>query len=1151
MTGPRKAVHALKAVALLLPFSFLLVALPASWFARRQPAANTQASVTSHPTDRKRLASVLSSLPSSFEPNRGQSDPSVKFLSRGPGYALFLTPDEAVLSLPGASAKASQQVLAANSDPSFSTLRLKFLDANRSPQIEGLDLLPRRSNYFLGNDPSGQRSGVPNFARVRYRSVYPGVDLVFHGDSSRLEFDLDVAPGADIRRARLRLDGAESIRIDPSGDLIASLHSSELRLHRPISYQHTANGDRPVSGQFTLTAKNEIGFQMDGYDASLPLVIDPVLSYSTFLGGTAADQLFGVAVDPQGNFYVAGQTASSNIPVTGAFQGTSGGFTDAFVAKFNADGSGLVYCTYLGGNLIDIAQAIAVDANGSAYVTGFTSSTNFPTKNPLQAALKGQQDIFVTKLSPDGASLVFSTYLGGSALDTIAAIALDAQDDVVLAGTTKSTDFPVVNALEPTLTGTAGNSDAFVAKLSADGSHLIFSTYLGGTSVDGATGVAVDSQGNILVSGGTDSTDFPTSNALQPTAGGGPTNNAITSDAFLTKLNPSGTAVLFSTYWGGTGSEQATNVSVDSSDNIFLVGETTSTDFPTLNPLEGRSPNNGAQITGFVTKFKSDGSSTLFSTYFGGTGSDTIFGSAVDPNGNLFLSGNTTSTDLPVNNAIQSTYGGGASDGFVSEISANGSSLLFSTFLGGTGTDAFNRVAADQHGVYVVGSTTTADFPTAGTPANAFMGSTDGVVVKLSTSTAPAASFSPTSLTFNDQVVGTPSSAQTLTLNNTGAAPLVVTGVSFAGDFSATNTNCPNSLAAGSSCTFNVVFTPTATGARAGKLTLTDNASDSPQTVNLSGNGIAGTPMAGVSPGTLTFTSQLVGSASGSQPITLSNAGTAALTITSASASGDFSQTNNCNGSVAANASCTFTVTFTPTASGARNGSLTITDNATGSPQTVTLTGTGADFTVVPVSGSSLSATVSRGQTASYSLNIAPTGGVTGTLSFACSGAPSESTCMVSPASTPTNGTAPTSVGVSVTTTPPATAAAPAFLGIPENFSPLTPSPFLRLLLCLSLTAVTALAIFVRKRNVPWIPSQIWQQSTWRFAPTSRRGALAAALLALLAITFSSVGCANGTYGAKPDPGTPVGSYSLTITATFTSGASTLKHNITLTMNVQ
>ncbi len=722
------------------------------------------AQMSPDPTDKSRALALLSSLPATFEPNRGQADPSVEFLSRGPGYSLFLTQSSAFLSIPRPLAPSSDQP-AANR---FSLLELNFVGSNRHSSAEGLVLQPNRSNYFLGNRADQQHSDVPNYARVRYPSVYPGIDLVFHGDPSHLEFDLNLAPGADPRRIRFRLHGAKKLALDSSGDLIAKVDSTEFRLRRPVAFQPANGGERAVAAEFALSSNGEIGFRLGAFDPSLPLTIDPVLSYASFLGGSGADTAFAVALDPQHNFYVSGETASSNLPISAGVQDAFGGATDAFVLKLKADGSGLAYSTFLGGNLTDASQALAVDSLGNVYVTGFTSSLNFPTKNALQPALAGGQDIFITKLGPDGASLVFSTYLGGTGLDTIAAIALDSSNNVVLAGTTKSTDFPVVNALEPTLTGTAGNSDAFVAKLKADGSGLVFSTYFGGTGVDGATGVAVSSTGNIWVSGGTGSTDLPVVNALQPAFGGGGVTNVSPGDAFLAEFKPDGSALLFSTFWGGSGQEQATSLSLDASDNVFLVGITSSTDFPTRSALQPQL----ATTTGFnafITKFSADGSTAPFSTYFGGSGSDLAFGSATDSSGNIFISGSTSSTNLPVVNAIQSSNLGGATDGFVSEISADGSALLFSTYLGGTGADSFNRTAVDSSGVYLVGSTDSSDFPTMGTLVNTFGGATDGVIVRLAGFT-PAPDLA-LSMSHTGNFATSTDGSYTLTVSNVGNGP--------------------------------------------------------------------------------------------------------------------------------------------------------------------------------------------------------------------------------------------------------------------------------------------------------------------------------------------------------------------------------------------
>jgi len=1103
------------------------------------------AATPSRPSDKTRALALLSSLPATFEANRGQADPSVRFLSRGPGYSLFLTQSGAFVSVPLPSDSSSRH----EDVNRFSVLELRFAGANHHSSIEGLMLQASRSNYFLGNRAEDQHAGVPNYGQVRYAAVYPGIDLVFHGDPSRLEFDLTLAPGADPGRIRFRLKGAKKVALDTGGDLIATVGAKELRLHHPAAFQRTDSGEQAVEAAFVVSSRDEISFRLGTYNPALPLTIDPVLTYASFLGGSGADTAFAVALDPQHNFYVAGQTASTNFPVSAGVQGTFGGATDAFVLKIKADGSGLAYSTFLGGSLTDAGQALAVDSQGNAYVAGYTNSLNFPTVNALQPALAGGQDVFVSKLGPDGSSLFFSTYLGGSGLDTIAAIALDASNNVVLAGTTKSQDFPVVNALEPTLTGTAGNSDAFVAKLKADGSALLFSTYFGGTGVDGATGVAVSSAGNIWVDGGTGSTDFPVVNALQSTFGGGGVTNVSPGDAFLAEFKSDGSALVFSTYWGGSGQEQATSVSLDANDNVFLVGITSSTDFPTHNALQPQLAS-AAGFNGFVTKFAADGSSAPFSTYFGGSGSELVFGSATDASGNIFISGSTSSTNLPLVDPIQSSNLGGSTDGFIAELAANGSTLLFSTYLGGTGTDSFNRMAVDTSGVYVVGSTDSADFPVTGSPISQYMGGGDGVVVVISTSSggAPSASLSPTSLTFPSEPAGTTSAAQQVTLSNAGTAPLTLHSFVINGDFSFTD-NCQATLAPSASCTFGVTFKPTATGTRTGTLTINDDASDSPQQVSLTGTGTAGAAVASVAPTGLTFSTQLVSTTSAPQQVTLSNTGTAALAISSVAASGDFTFTDNCGASVAANSSCTFSITFKPTAGGTRTGSLIIADNATGSPQTVTLTGSGGDFTLAPVSGATLSATVKRGQTATYNLSVAPTGGLGGTISFSCSGAPPESACTVSPESLTTNGTTVTNFSVTVPTTAPSAMLPLALRRLPGDPARPTPAPLTLLGFGLALISSVTLAF-----SASWLSRMQKAIRDSRVHPARRALALAtsaALLLALVTATVSLGGCTSGSLNTPPDPGTPVGTDSLVVTATFTSGASSLKHTLALTLNVQ
>ena len=425
-------------------------------------------------------------------------------------------------------------------------LRMKLVGANSAAKVEGIEELPGKSNYFIGNDPKKWCTNVPTYRKVTYKGVYPRVDLVYYGNQRQVEYDFVVAPGADPNQIRMALAGAGFVpaagrpqgvplHVDPNGDIVAHVGDGEIRFHKPLVYQpgsgkrqlttHNAPGagdqgqltTDSFQGHFILEASNEVHFHVSNYDRTRPLVIDPTLSYSTYLGGGSNDYASSIAIDSAGNAYVAGYTSSTDFPTVNALQPhyAGGSFVglDAFVAKLNAAGSALVYSTYLGGSADDYGYGIAVDSSGNAHVTGFTGSTDFPTVNPLQATNHGGGDAFVAKLNAAGSALVYSTYLGGSSYDDAQGIAVDSSGNAYVTGITQSTDFPTVNPLQASYGG--GSADAFVAKLNAAGSALVYSTYLGGSDLDYGYGIAVDSSGNTYVTGRTASTNFPTVNPLQ------------------------------------------------------------------------------------------------------------------------------------------------------------------------------------------------------------------------------------------------------------------------------------------------------------------------------------------------------------------------------------------------------------------------------------------------------------------------------------------------------------------------------------------------------------------------------------------------------------------------------------------------------------
>jgi plastocyanin len=679
-------------------------------------------------------------LPLHFEANQGQTDDQVKFLARGSGYGLFLTPTESVLVLRKAEAGRPTEGVARgaatekrSSPPEV--LRMKLLGADPRPAIEGREELPGKSHYFIGNDPKKWRTDIPQYARVEYKDVYPGVSLAYYGNQGQLEYDFVVSPGGDPQRIRLGIDGAEEIHVDAKGDLVLSLPGGKVVEKAPVVYQEVDGARKAVEGRFVVRGRGEVGFEVGAYEGDRPLVLDPVLLYATYLGGSAYDEGLGIAVDASGNAYVTGRTFSTNFPTANALQvAFGGGADDAFVAKLNASGSALVYSTYLGGSNGDVGQAIAVDPSGNAYVTGFTYSTNFPTVNPFQAAFGGgQDDAFVAKLNAAGSALVYSTYLGGTNDDEAYGIAVDASGNAYVTGRTYSTNFPTASPLQAAY---GGATDAFVAKLNAAGSALVYSTYLGGTNTDEAYGIAVDASGSACVTGWTQSTNFPTANPLQSAPSGG-------EDAFVAKLNAAGSALVYSTYLGGSGYEFGQGIAVDASGNAYVTGLTNSTNFPTVNPLQ--AANLATYYTAFVTKVNATGSALVYSTYLGGNIDDHGAGIAVDASGNAYVTGLTDSSNFPTLNPIQAANGGGG-DAFVAKLSAAGSALVYSTYLGGSGGEYGYGIAADGSGnAYVTGRTSSTNFPTANPLQAAYGGGTyDAFVAKIGTHSNPETFFTVT-----------------------------------------------------------------------------------------------------------------------------------------------------------------------------------------------------------------------------------------------------------------------------------------------------------------------------------------------------------------------------------------------------------------------
>ena len=623
--------------------------------------------------------------PLRFERNVGQTESVATFVARAPNYSVFLAPNGATLR-------------AGNS-----SVRMIFIGANPFAESVALDPLDARVHYMVGSAEEW-RTDLPSYGRLEYRNVYPGIDIVYYGDpSQRLEYDFVLHPGSEPSQIRLRFEGAERVHADTNGDTLLRTAAGEWRHKNPAIYQLKSGKRHKLAGRFRAEGPDEVAFEIGEYDRTLPLVIDPTLTYSTFLGGSGQDSAMSIAVDAAGNAYLTGYTESLNFPAASGSRAGNPSGVDVYVAKLSPTGK-LLYITYLGGSGDDRGYGIAVDSSGAAVVAGWTYSTNFPVVNGAQPRLGGGRDGFVAKLNAAGNALVFSTYLGGSGADSGNAVALDPQGNIYVAGETDSTNFPVLNGFQAQI---GGRQDAFLAKFSSTGTKL-YGTYLGGIGDDRATAIAVDASGNAYVTGSTFSSNLPVAHAFQPTLSGG-------QDAFAAKIGPTGNTLIYSTYLGGSGGtisapEIGNGIAVDSAGCAYIAGTTSSSNFPTSNPL--KSSLSGSQDA-FALKLSASGNALVYSTYLGGSSIDMAMAIAVDSTGRAYVAGYTASTDFPTVSAVQSTYAGGY-DAFLARLNPAGSALEMATYFGGTGSDCAYGIALDvSGGIYLAGQTLSPDFPTA------------------------------------------------------------------------------------------------------------------------------------------------------------------------------------------------------------------------------------------------------------------------------------------------------------------------------------------------------------------------------------------------------------------------------------------------------
>jgi hypothetical protein len=586
---------------------------------------------------------------------------------------------------------------------------MQLVGANSSTQITAADQLPGKSNYYLGNDPQKWQTNVSQYARVAYKSVYRGIDLAYYGEQSKLEFDFIVAPASDPASIDLAFSGAQQVATDASGNLVISSAGGDVVLHKPVAYQQQNGSRQLVDASFIQTAHHRVSFHLGSYDRGRELVIDPTVTYSTYLGGSAEDEAYGVAVDGSGNAYVTGATQSINFPApSGTTVSTAGGF-DVFVSKLNPTGTALLYSTLIGGSSDDFGLGIAVNGTGT-YVVGNTSSTNFPSTPTIGPG--GGQDAFVAKLDNNTGARLQVTRIGGTGTESGNGIALDITGAAYIGGETDSTDFPIAGP--PIQTTNAGADDGFIAKLDSSGTVLDYSTYIGGSAEDLVTGIALDGSNNAYVTGITISSDFPTTTGAFQT-----TEPSTTGDnGFVAAIKADGSAKIYSTYLGGSGTNDALAIAVDSAGEAYVTGDTNSSNFPVLNATQATLK--GATDV-FITKLQANGSGLLFSTYYGGTLDDAGTGIAIDAFNDVYVTGRTLSSDYPTNGTPFQSSLSGTSDAFVTELSNTGSPV-YSSFLGGTGSEnsvsastvpALGAVAVDSSSnAYLAGSTdSTTGFP--------------------------------------------------------------------------------------------------------------------------------------------------------------------------------------------------------------------------------------------------------------------------------------------------------------------------------------------------------------------------------------------------------------------------------------------------------
>jgi len=747
-------------------------------------------------------------LPLYFIENKGQVNGEVKYYAKLSGMNVYFTEEGIVYQFIRKEAEMAK----------VENIIVKFVGANKKVKIEGLEESEAKVNYFIGNNPEKWIREARTYKKVIYRELYPNIDLVIYGKEGKIKNEYRVRRGGRVKDIRIKYEGVRGLRIKGlrdkgEGGLEILLERGKIEEGAPLSYQIIDGKREEVKSEYALINNNTVGFKVEKYRKEKELIIDPELIYSTYLGGSHYDRGQAIAVDGNGNVYVTGYTGSSDFPVTsGAYDTTFNGGWDVFITKLNSTGSSLIYSTYLGGSCDDYSYAIAIDGNGNVYVTGYTASSDFPvTSGAYDTTFNGGwYDIFITKLNSTGSSLIYSTYLGGSNTDCGYAIAIDGNGNAYVTGDTISSDFPVTSSAYDTTFN--GDFDVFITKLNSTGSSLIYSTYLGGSRYDRGQAIAVDGNGNAYVTGGTGSPDFPV------TSGAHDTTLGFAYDAFITKLNSTGSSLIYSTYLGGGFIDSGYAIAIDGNENVYVTGGTGSSDFPVTSGAYditlGFTSDGLITKDAFITKLNSTGSSLIYSTYLGGSSDESGYAIAIDRNGNAYVTGVTDSSDFPVTSGAYDTTFNGGGDVFITKLNSTGSSLIYSTYLGGSSDESGYAIAIDRNGnAYVTGYTTSSDFPvTSGAYDTSFNGSFNVFITKLSSSlpspSGPDINLPSSELSFGKKKIGESYDLE-FTIENKGTSELIINSITkTSGDDVFSIVSFPSSVLPGASDTATVRFLP-------------------------------------------------------------------------------------------------------------------------------------------------------------------------------------------------------------------------------------------------------------------------------------------------------------------------------------------------------